>query len=128
LAARVRNGLQLDSVGALGATLSHVRCWRWLAAHPDVPYALVLEDDCRLHPDFAALWQKDVAPLLPSVDLIVLGYAACPHLAVPVRDTRTAHFRSIGFQGMHCYAVTQAGARRLLALRTPPATERGQGG
>ena len=115
---RLCNGLQLDSVGALGATLSHVRCWRWLVRHPDVPCALILEDDCVLHPGFADVWSSSVWPMLAagSTDLLVLGYSPRPNVAPAVTDATSGHLRSVGFEGTHCYAVSQAGARRLLSL------------
>lgn len=105
---RLCNGLQIDSVGALGCTLSHLRCWRWLQEHRnEYAGALILEDDCRLTPGFAHAWVTRVGPMLRracrGVDWVVLGYRCAPKRPAPA------------FEGTHCYALTPAGADNLCA-------------
>jgi GR25 family glycosyltransferase involved in LPS biosynthesis len=118
---RVCNDLQIDSLGAVGVTLSHVLCWHWLL-DSEHQYALILEDDCQFVNGFAAIWYSEVRPILlgRTVDVLVLGHALRQGI-IKARQSchKGGHLAQFGFEGTHCYAVTREGARRLLSLVFP---------
>lgn len=120
----------VDSLSAVGCYLSHVRCWEWLRRHPEIAYALILEDDVCLSDAFDRAWAATVGPLLsavpPVLDLLVLGYEnravqfqgpLTPYRSVTVHGQRL-HDRH-WFVGSHCYVVGQRGAARLLQTALP---------
>lgn len=120
---RVCNGMQIESRGALGCLLSHIRCWEWLKNHPTCPFALILEDDCCLVPTFAEIWEQEVIHCLkPPSDIVVLGYER-GRLPLPIRRRRMPNgrdgFSAYPFVGTHCYVVTQRGCQQLLAHAYP---------
>lgn len=121
--------LQINNLAAIGCTLSHMECWKWLLQRPQLPWVLILEDDVclkglrrMLMTTLAdVLWQ----PEPPPFDFLVLGYLTwwwysyhtkSPEPPPILRDRAR---RMTGFWGSHCYVVTQAGARRLLDLALP---------
>ncbi|MGP4050243.1 glycosyltransferase family 25 protein [Streptomyces sp. 2A115] len=64
--------------GEIGCTLSHLACWRDAAAKTE-PYAMVLEDDVVLIPDFLDVLLDELNRLAlhgPVFDLLYLG--RCP--------------------------------------------------
>lgn len=116
--------VQLESWGAVGCLLSHIRCWEWLLAHPEHPHCLVLEDDACLPDGFHArvLNGPTVRRLRDQSfhggwDLLMLGYfeghglypvagaAAGPghHPLMTLRPGGT-------FFGAHAYLVSRHGA------------------
>lgn len=117
---RVCNSFSIDSPGAFGTTLSHVKCWEWLlqSVHP---YALVLEDDCRPLDSFPRTWSDEVLPMLRSgdVDIVIMGYRLRTGLIVPQKMRDRPHLRRFAFEGTHLYAVTREGARKLLRHAFP---------
>lgn len=108
---------QIDSWGAVGCYLSHVQCWEWLLGQPpNVPSALILEDDACFDPTFVEVWTKKVVPLrqqnFPNWDVIMLGFfevsgdvAAVVH-GIDVRRID----RGGSFFGMHGYLINRHGA------------------
>jgi hypothetical protein len=118
---RVCNDLQIDSLGAVGVTLSHVLTWQWLL-DSEHQYALILEDDCQVASGFAATWDSEVRPILldGNVDVLVLGYSLRQGIIQPrLSCIKGGHLARFTFEGTHCYAVTRRGARRLLSLVFP---------
>lgn len=123
----------LDTLSAVGCSLSHLECWRRLlaaAAAGGARFALVLEDDCCLPmPAFGAAWRAAVAPLLrddpPSFDVLVLGHHPNHRLwnftdrNAPGGDPGSPWLRHHWFYGSHCYVVSAPGARRLTELALP---------
>lgn len=120
---------QVDTPSSVAIMLSHIRCWEWLAAHPAVPAALILEDDACLDPAaFVETWQRLVVPLLqqPAAwDCLVLGYfqprgqpAPAPVMlaggGVVEGLVRYPHFF-----GTHAYVVSRTGAATLLRHAHP---------
>ena len=111
---------QMESWGAVGCYLSHIRCWDWLLAQPSsIRCMLVLEDDACFDPEFASVWRSKMEPLChrayPTWDVVLLGFFEV-HGDVPaVVDGITV--RKIGpggsFFGTHGYLVTRRGAARL---------------
>ena len=115
---------QLESWGAVGCYLSHVRCWDWLLGQPPERHGvvLVLEDDACFVRDFAERWWAEVEPLLAvpqQWDVLMLGYFGVngPTPAVQLAATDGPAVRTLGpgasLFGTHGYLVTRRGAALL---------------
>ena len=122
----------LDTLAAVGCSLSHIECWRWLAASPTYRWALILEDDCCLPtPAFPAAWEAEVLPLIrrggapPALDFLVLGHKLDIRTTLIDPAIRRGPMGSGStrdrwwFYGSHCYLLSSPGARRLLDLALP---------
>lgn len=135
--ARASSHMQIETVGAVGCTLSHVKCWdciralrptalrpcRRMVAHQS-DAALILEDDACLGPGFLDSWFSTVVPLLGvparerQWDVLLLGFSSVQGTrpvtvhGVPLR-TFLRH-PDASFFGTHAYVLTQRGATILL--------------
>lgn len=111
-----------------GCLLSHMAAWRRIASQ-DEPFALVLEDDCRLLPAFGpVLASPSLRPA--GACIVLLGHHSARHppargaevcvfgrwLAPGVRLARLAEFP----MGAYAYLLTPAAAQRLLRHAQPP--------
>lgn len=62
---RLCSRMILSHLSAVGCSLSHIHCWRWLVDHPEWSYALILEDDvCLNEVTFPRRWEREVGPIL----------------------------------------------------------------
>ena len=128
----------LNTREAVGCYLSHRRAWAWLAAHGHAyDAAVVLEDDACPEPGLAAALVDAGGALAPLVrpppagaagewDVVWLGYADVLPAAwrPPRRPVRLAGGVDLRrpdawCYGAHCYLLSPAGARRLLARALP---------
>lgn len=108
--------------GAVGCALSHVRLWAAVAAaaaEPRALPALVLEDDARLPEDLCARYTALLPRVPPDWQLLYLGgldtAGQCGALRVASDVCRVPQFH----RTTSAYAVTPAGAQRLLATCLP---------
>lgn len=113
---RVHDHWMLDSRAAIGATLSHVRCWEWLVDTSDEEYVVVLEDDARFVNSRTI--QQELQQLadqqLFGYDVLLLGVTAFPSYApqpraepcTPGRVCTHVH----DFIGMQSYICSKRGA------------------
>lgn len=129
--ARICDPCVLDTVAAVGASCSHLRCWERVAAAAD-PHAvaLVLEDDACVTPELAAaVAALAVAPRPMAWDAVLLGWTWMPssHWRGPRRPAPPGAVPGVpGLRrwerdscGAHAYVVSHAGARRLCAHARP---------
>ena len=98
----------------IGCGLSHMRFWNEVVRQ-DLPYALVLEDDAVLLPNFKARMMAAIHHVPNDHHILLLGCFVCG-MSKPaavdgkgVRDMRRKHFG-----GTHAYIVSQKGARFLV--------------
>jgi GR25 family glycosyltransferase involved in LPS biosynthesis len=110
--------------GALGCLLSHIRAWEWICTGDD-PWALVLEDDARLHrmdilnslplpADVDIVFANDrtqVAETEPSSDR-ASGAGYYHSIVDSLRDIEKRH----ASVGADCYLISRNGASRLIDL------------
>ena len=109
---------QLDSWGAVGCYLSHVRCWEWILSQPScVRSALILKDDaCFDEKKFRSTWDLKVQPLrrqsYPAWDVLLLGFfETSGHVDTWIHDVNVRTLEPGGsFFGGHGYLVTRKGA------------------
>lgn len=102
------------SQSEIGCYASHYILWREIAKS-DVDTALILEDDCRF--DFAKL---EAALSAPLPDFEFLNFCCYSYRNVPMEKKLVNHATGLveghGYWLTHCYAVTKAGAEKLLTL------------
>lgn len=131
---------QLCTPSTIGCALSHMKVWDTVVAQ-DLDMAVVMEDDVKLVPGFAAKLRAILADMPADCDVLLLGCGGLcssspysvpeayqktlvsltvPFLLRQYRKTTSAGPHRIFvpelFTGTHCYVVTRRGARRLQAL------------
>lgn len=99
----------LASTGAQGCALSHLELWSYIASS-GIPYAVILEDDIAFHPRWAELGPIYLAETPADWDMLYLG--GQPNQEY---DWRHARIASPSLYCTHAYAITAAGAARMLA-------------
>ena len=104
--------------GTIGCVLSHMKCWKRVI-DDDLPYALILEDDAVLKPNFVKNTMKALHAVPEDFHVLVLGCYLCSPLLQNVLTMGNAQeygeFRDIRFfGGSHAYIISNAGARHLL--------------
>ena len=104
---------QLNSLGAIGCTLSHVQCWKMILDR-GLPGAFVFEDDIKFVDDFNNAFSR--YEKLPSeIELFSFGYWRIRGESEKVGIYRKASL----FIGTNGYYVTKEGARKLLENAFP---------
>ena len=111
------------SPGMVGCALSHMRCWREVVGR-DLPWALILEDDATLAPEFTTRLERILHHAPPGWHVITAGCFNCGPVLQRVFQAvsgRSAPLFDNGvvremrfFNGTHAYLVSQAGARHLV--------------
>jgi len=121
------------SKGMIGCFLSHRKAWQTIVDNDD-RYALVLEDDCYLRPDFQeelTVAMQELQLLDDQWDFLYAGYFGpsssdkpntmmCTLQSlflkeIPKKKHDGTHtFVPLSPVGFHCYVVSQKGARKLL--------------
>ena len=91
--------------GEVGCYASHMLVWRAIVSRK-LPYALVLEDDVRIPPDFAGILDEIIRSLPPGWDFV--------HIAAPVK-ARPFAFRPL--------ETLRNGSRLVRYSRIPSSTE-----
>jgi glycosyl transferase, family 25 len=107
------------TAGECGCYVSHLEVWR-LLLNSDAPWALVLEDDVEPEPHFDAVLDS-IDRLPPAWDLIKLMGRQQEKLArqqALTPDSRLVQYSRIPILASG-YAVSRAGAQKLLASRIP---------
>lgn len=113
-----------------GCALSHMKAWR-KCVDDGLPSLLVLEDDVLFTEDAVQGARKGMGELPPDYDVFLLNCFTCNSAETTTEDASivrmlypnrheeqySSHlWRPTMVFGMHAYAVSQAGARRLLTL------------
>lgn len=111
-----RSHHEIATLGAIGASLSHIGVWRKFVASVS-PMCLILEDDVVL--DGAQIEQvNELAKTAPKGwDIWILGYWA-PNLIV--EDLPNSNWNKVyNFTAAHAYVMTRGAAVKLLEEATP---------
>jgi GR25 family glycosyltransferase involved in LPS biosynthesis len=107
--------------GELGCFLSHRAIWQRVV-DADLPYALIMEDDCLLFPTVDLLKQtqqctQEMIQGNPTWNIMLLSRG--PKVAKTLKKV-SAHLVKPGKSwGLHCYAISQIGAQELLKKSLP---------
>lgn len=109
--------------GEKGCYASHLKAWRWLLDSPH-PAVVVLEDDVRLRPDFAAVLQSLAASREPWDMVKLIGRAEIGKrekagAQTPLCEGHTLlRYRRVPSLTAG-YVINRRGAEKLLATRIP---------
>ena len=112
---------EIDTIGAVGATMSHTTVWKQFLA-TDAKYALVFEDDIKIPPGLAGILsecsrERSELSTDPSFDLWLLHYAfVSGEGLMPLTATWSAPQDFYSFAG---YVISRRGAERLLSDAFP---------
>lgn len=118
-----RSPYEIDRIGAVGATLSHIAAWKMLLAGSDEAL-IVFEDDCVLSPDFGEGLKTVMAdlPIAGAWDVIQFHRTTFDGGRVSdcVRESAGSPWHiCTSLTGAHAYAVSRAGAEKLLKRALP---------
>jgi len=112
-----RAGAEPLSSSERACAASHVALWRTVAASAANAPQVVFEDDVVLAPDFATRLRAALRGAPADADVVLLGYW-WPHQERDLSGVSTAVLRDFAvpayFWGLHAYALTPAGAGKLL--------------
>lgn len=113
---------EIDTAGAVGASLSHYKAWEQLKAS-SAPALVVFEDDLQIPADLKGRLETVLAAAPADWDMIQLqqteftdGSKGCK----PVEDSAESPWANCtSLMGAHAYIVSQRGATRLLEKAYP---------
>jgi len=110
---------EIDTAGAVGCTLSHIKAWNYLL-NSNARALVVFEDDAIIPPDFKARFARVVAELPAEWDVLTFYNTEFLSGRGCKPDPKTAPLESCtGLMGSHAYLVSRRGAQCLLARAYP---------
>ena len=113
-----RSDYEINTPGAIGASLSHIGCWKKFL-DSDSKYLVVFEDDT-LVDDTCMDLIDSLIPKLPSEwDMWLLGTHAWAFKGVPLTSDVNSWVKVKQFTGAHAYILNRKGAEILLAEPFP---------
>ena len=106
-----RSDYEINTAGAIGASFSHISCWKKLL-DSDEEYMVVFEDDTLVTDEY--LKQIDeLAQTLPIWDMWLLGTHAWQFKGIPLsKNSKWSKVKQ--FTGAHAYVISRRGAELLL--------------
>ena len=113
-----RSDYEINTSGAIGASLSHIGCWKKFL-DSDSKYLVVFEDDTVVN-DMYLEKIDSLIPKLPSEwDMWLLGTHAWAFKGVPLTKDVDSWVKVKQFTGAHAYVLNRKGAEILLAEPFP---------
>lgn len=110
---------EIDTGGAVGATLSHIKAWNYLV-NGTAPALIVFEDDAIIPSDFETRLHQVVAELPAEWDIITFYNTQFGNGRGCEPDPKVAPLQSCtGQMGAHAYMISRRGAQRMLARAYP---------
>jgi GR25 family glycosyltransferase involved in LPS biosynthesis len=110
-----RSHNDINTIGAVGAAISHSTVWREFLEKGNAEYCMIMEDDAQvpytmIEKVFSA--SQDLSQI-NSFDLWLLEYATFDKKVLPINGS-TKWLRPNDFYGFVCYIISRAGAKKLL--------------
>uniref|UniRef100_A0A6C0HES4 Glycosyl transferase family 25 domain-containing protein n=1 Tax=viral metagenome TaxID=1070528 RepID=A0A6C0HES4_9ZZZZ len=107
-----RSDYEINTPGAIGASLSHASCWKHLL-DSKYEYLVVFEDDTLVTKEYL---QKidNLIPTLPEWDMWLLGTHSWGLQGLPLSKDQKGWWKVISFTGAHAYVLNRRGAEILL--------------
>ena len=110
---------EIDTGGAVGASLSHIKAWNYLK-NGSAPALIVFEDDAQIPIDFHERLARLVSELPADWDFITFYNTVFLTSRGCHPDPTAAPLQSCtGLMGAHAYMISRRGAERLLARAYP---------
>lgn len=115
-----RSHYEINSLGAIGASLSHIGIWKKFLS-TDATYCLVFEDDTLLKPEELKLIDALCkSPSMPDWNLWLIGHHNWMLEGKPVDAKKPDEWWSVDvFTGAHAYIIDRVAAEKLLAQPFP---------
>ena len=113
-----RSDYEINTAGAIGASLSHFTLWQKLL-DSDADYMVVFEDDTVVDEKVMTLIDK-LIPTLPSQwDIWLLGHHRWAFSGVPLTSDKNGWWKVRNFTGAHGYVISRRAAEVLLKEKFP---------
>lgn len=110
---------EIDTAGAVGCTLSHIKAWNYLL-NSNSSALIVFEDDAVIPPTFKERLTRLVSELPADWDVITFYNTEFLTTRGCSPDPKTAPLENCtGLMGSHAYMVSRRGAQNLLARAYP---------
>lgn len=111
---------EIDTIGAVGATMSHTGIWKlFLERYPEKEYCLIFEDDAFVPPnlpEYIEYCSKDLQEFKTPFDIWLLNYSLFDKNSNPL----TQHWLAPNdFYSFSAYIISRDGAAKLLADAFP---------
>ena len=108
-----RSDYEINTPGAIGASLSHIGCWRQFL-ESDSKFLVVFEDDTVVND----IYMEKIDSLIPTLptewDMWLLGTHAWAFKGVPLNKKGDTWWKVKQFTGAHAYVLSRRGAELLL--------------
>lgn len=107
-----RSDYEINTPGAIGASLSHIGCWKQFL-ESDSQHLIVFEDD-------TVVTEEDLGKIdklmknMPDWDMWLLGTHAWAFAGAPLTKDSKGWWRVKQFTGAHAYVINRRGAELLL--------------
>ena len=108
-----RSDYEINTPGAIGATLSHSTIWREFLK-TDAEYVVVFEDDTMILPKDMARVDKLIRSLPADWDMWLLGTHTWNCVSLPLTSDWDSWHKVKQFTGAHAYVLNRRGAELLL--------------
>jgi len=106
-----RSDYEINTAGAIGASFSHISCWKKLL-ESDAKHMVVFEDDTLVTKEYMKKIDE-LIPTLPEWDMWLLGTHAWQFKGEPL--SKNSKWWSVKqFTGAHAYIISRQGAELLL--------------
>jgi hypothetical protein len=108
-----RSDYEINTPGAIGASLSHISCWKKFL-DSDSEYLVVFEDDTLVTNEYLKKIDSLVKTLPSSWNMWLLGTHAWAFNGVPLTKNTKSWWKVSAFTGAHAYVLNRRGAEILL--------------
>ena len=107
-----RSHYEIATLGAIGATISHVSVWKTFVKS-GAPVCIVIEDDAVWTPELIEQINKEYKNIPDKWGLWVLGYFSKTLIIEHIKDSKDWN-KVYNFSGAHSYMITRETAIKLL--------------
>lgn len=108
-----RSHFEINTLGAIGASLSHIGIWKAFL-QTSAPYCVVFEDDTLIRDEDLALIDRLSHSLPAEWDMWLLGTHKWMFEGVPLSSEKKGWQKVRQFTGAHAYVLSRRGAEILL--------------
>lgn len=112
-----RSHYEINTPGAIGASLSHIGIWQKLVDSED-SHCIVFEDDTVVTEQML-LKAQDLVKVMPKADIWLLGHHRWSMESVPMSSDPKGWRRVNSFTGAHAYLIHRSAAQHLLTQCFP---------
>jgi hypothetical protein len=115
-----RSHYEINTVGAIGATYSHVGIWKKFLESGE-PYCLVFEDDTVIHPEEITKINYLLKSIPHGWNLFLLGHHNWMMKSTPIdkKKEKGGWYNVQSFTGAHAYIISREAAQKLVEKPFP---------